>query len=131
MAATKALTQGAKLVQELYDSIDDKATNIPGRKTSSISVGKERQKRAKRKKKGTKAIPGGAIVEALGIPAKTLEQTEVDSKSNVSSKMKATARSATPPAEEKYVNKKAGGYMKKRKKGGKTGKYSCSHNRLY
>jgi len=27
--------------------------------------------------------------------------------------------------------KKAGGYMKKMKKGGKTGKYNCSHNRLY
>lgn len=25
----------------------------------------------------------------------------------------------------------SGGYMKKMKKGGKTGKYNCSHNRLY
>ena len=109
MSATKVLTEGTKLVRKLYDSIDDKATNIPGRKTSNISVGKERQTRAERKKKGTEAIAGGAIVEALGIPAKTLEQTEVDSKSNVSSKMKATARSATPPADKKYINKKAGG----------------------
>ena len=29
------------------------------------------------------------------------------------------------------MNKKAGGYMKKMAKGGKTGKYNCSHNRLY
>lgn len=29
------------------------------------------------------------------------------------------------------MKKKAGGYMKKMKKGGKVGKYSCSHNRLY
>ena len=58
-------------------------------------------------------------------------QTRIDSTENVSSKMKATARDATPPADEKYVNKKAGGYMKKMKKGGKTGKYNCSHNRLY
>ncbi len=27
--------------------------------------------------------------------------------------------------------KMGGGYMKKMKKGGKTGKYNCSHNRLY
>ena len=27
--------------------------------------------------------------------------------------------------------KMGGGYMKKMKKGGKTGKYTCSHNRLY
>ena len=58
-------------------------------------------------------------------------QTRIDSTENVSSQMKATARSATPPADEKYENKKAGGYMKKMKKGGKTGKYNCSHNRLY
>ena len=58
-------------------------------------------------------------------------QTKVDSTENISSKMKATARDATPPADEEYVNKKAGGYMKKMKKGGKTGKYTCSHNRLY
>jgi|DEB0MinimDraft_10_1074344.scaffolds.fasta_scaffold108327_2 gentisate 1,2-dioxygenase len=66
-------------------------------------------------------------------------QTRIDSTENVSSQMKATARSATPPADEKYVNKKSGGYMKKMgggymkkmKKGGKTGKYNCSHNRLY
>jgi len=109
MTAAKALTEGVKIVRKLYDSIDDKATNIPGRKTDSISVGKERQERAKRKKDVTEGIAGGAIVEALGLPAKTLEQTEVDSKSNVSSKMKATARSATPPADKKYVNKKAGG----------------------
>lgn len=109
MTAAKALTEGAKIVRKLYDSIDDKATNIPGRKTSSISVGKERQSRAKRKKNATEGIAGGAIVEVIGIPAKTLEQTKVDSSSNVSSKMKATARSATPPADEKYVNKKAGG----------------------
>jgi hypothetical protein len=29
------------------------------------------------------------------------------------------------------MKKKVGGYMKKMKKGGKVGKYSCSHNRLY
>ena len=60
-----------------------------------------------------------------------VRQTKVDSTENISSKMKATARDATPPADEEYVNKKAGGYMKKMKKGGKTGKYTCSHNRLY
>ena len=109
MTVTKALTEGAKIVRKLYDSIDDTATNIPGRKTDSISVGKTRQNRAKRKKKVTEGIAGGALVEAFGIPAKTLVQTEADSKSNVSSRMKAAARSATPPADEKYVNKKAGG----------------------
>ena len=139
MTSTKILTEGAKIVRKLYDSIDDTATNIPGRKTDSISVGKERQKRAKRKKKVTEKIAGAGIVEALGIPAQTLEQKEVDSRSNVSSKMKSTARSATPPADKEFVNKKAGGYMKKMgggymkkmKKGGKTSKYNCSHNRLY
>jgi len=30
-----------------------------------------------------------------------------------------------------YMKKMGGGYMKKMKKGGKTGKYNCSHNRLY
>lgn len=68
-----------------------------------------------------------------------IRQTKVDSTENVSSKMKSTARSATPPADKEYINKKAGGYMKKMgggymkkmKKGGKTGKYNCSHNRLY
>ena len=114
MAVIKALTEGTKLVRKLYDSIDDKATNIPGRKTSSISVGTERQKRSKRKQKGTEAIAAGAIVEALGIPAKTLEQTEVDSRSNVSSRMKATARDATPPADKNY--------KKKMKSGGKIGR---------
>ena len=109
MTSTKILTEGAKIVRKLYDSIDDKATNIPGRKTDSISVGRERQKRAKRKKKVTESIAGAGIVEALGIPAETLNQEEVDSRSNVSSQMKATARSATPPVDEKYVNKKAGG----------------------
>jgi len=29
------------------------------------------------------------------------------------------------------MKKKAGGYMKKMKSGGKTSKYNCSHNRLY
>ena len=68
-----------------------------------------------------------------------VRQEKIDSRENVSSKMKSTARSATPPADKEFVNKKAGGYMKKMgggymkkmKKGGKTGKYNCSHNRLY
>jgi hypothetical protein len=43
-------------------------------------------------------------------------------------------RKPEPPMKKKaggYMKKMGGGYMKKMKKGGKTGKYTCSHNRLY
>jgi len=86
---------------------------------AATSAAKKAAKKLPKKSKKDREIPSIA------------RQTKVDSTENISSKMKATARSATPPADEKYVNKKAGGYMKKMKKGGKTGKYSCSHNRLY
>lgn len=112
MTVTKALTQGSKLVRKLYDSIDDKATNIPGRKTSSISVGKERQKRAERKKKVTEAIAGGAIVEALGIPAKTLEQQYAGSDSmgkTIATRMKDTVRDIKGTPSENNKKMKAGG----------------------
>lgn len=36
-----------------------------------------------------------------------------------------------PKVRNKMGYKMGGGYMKKMKKGGKTGKYNCSHNRLY
>lgn len=81
MFTTKALSEGTKLIRKMYDSIDDKATNIPGRKTSSISVGTERQKRSKTKQKSTEAIAAGAIVEALGIPSQTVKQEKTGSDS--------------------------------------------------
>jgi hypothetical protein len=82
-------------------------------------------------------LPSGAGIAAAKKIAKKLpkkskkdqkipriaRQTKVDSTENISSKMKATARNATPPVDE--------GYKNKMKKGGKVGKYSCSHNRLY
>jgi hypothetical protein len=102
MTLLGTISKGKKLGRELVNSFDDKATNIPGRKTNSISVGKTRQKRANRKKKATEVIAGGAIVEALGIPKETLIQEKVDSRTNTSSKMKNTARDFTgTPAEKK------------------------------
>ena len=109
MTSTKILTEGAKIVRRLYDSIDDKATNIPGRQTDSISVGKERRKRTKRKKNVTESIVGAGIVDALGIPAETLKQKEVDSRSNVSSRMKSTVRDIKGTPSENKKKMKAGG----------------------
>jgi len=97
--------------------IDDFGLLFPG--GAAISAGKKIIKKEPKKPKDKRK--GSPITR----------QTRVDSTENVSSQMKATARSATPPADKEYVNKKAGGYMKKMKKGGKIGKYNCSHNRLY
>tara|TARA_R110000772_G_scaffold55761_1_gene127281 strand:+ start:995 stop:1447 length:453 start_codon:yes stop_codon:yes gene_type:complete len=135
MVATKVLTQGPKLVRKLYDFIDDKATNIPGRKTSSISVGKERQTRAKRKEKGLKATAGSSIAEYL-IPDKLLEQQYAGSDSK--GKTGATRRKDTirdikgTPSEiaadkesremNKTSKKMSGGKVTYRKAGGKIGR---------
>jgi len=147
MAASKILTTGAKLLRKVYDSIDDKATNIPGRKTDSISVGKERQKRAERKKKGTEAIAGGAIVEALGIPAETLKQeyagsdsmgktmstrrmdtirdikgTPAETPEKISEKTYKRKPTKTEEKEAREGKLKRGGKVKKYAKGGKIGR---------
>ena len=62
----------------------------------------------------------------MGIPS----QEDMDAKIKFEEKGKKPVpkpkRKPKPP-----MKKKAGGYIKKMKKGGKTGKYSCSHNRLY
>ena len=90
---------------------------LPGQ--AATSAAKKVLKKVPKKPKKDRKLPS------------IIRQEKIDSRENVSSKMKSTARSATPPADEKYVNKKAGGYMKKMKNGGKTSKYKCSHNRLY
>jgi hypothetical protein len=118
----KALSKAAKAAKKLVDSFDDKATNIAGRKTNSISVGKERQKRAKKKKKTTEAIAGGSFVEALGIPAKTLEQKEAST--NSASKLRNTSRDIEGTPAEKKADKKKEDKKKSasRKDGGKVSK---------
>ena len=112
-----------KTVKKLLDSIDDKATDIPGRKVSSagINVGKERLKRTKRKEKvkqGSAAAAGSSAPEILEIfPEETKE--EISSLDNVSSKMKNTIRDIKgTPAEER----KRGGKVAKRKMSGKVSK---------
>jgi hypothetical protein len=82
---------------------------LPG--GTAIAAGTKAAKKLPKKSKKDRKIPSIA------------RQTEVDSTENISSKMKATAGDATPPVDK--------GYKKKMKKGGKVGKYSCSHNRLY
>ena len=84
--------------------IDDFGYLLPSQAATSAAkkVVKKETKKPKNERKGSPIT----------------RQTRVDSTENVSSQMKATARSATPPADEKYENKKAGGYMKKMKKGG-------------
>ena len=89
--------------------LDDLNMLLPG--GAAIAAGTKAAKKLPKKSKKDRKIP------------RIARQTKVDSTENISSKMKATARDATPPVDE--------GYKKKMKKGGKVGKYSCSHNRLY
>ena len=117
-----------KTVKKLLDSIDDKATDIPGRKVSSsgINVGKERLKRTKRKEKvkqGSAASAGSTVPEILEIfPEGT--KGEISSLDNVSSKMKNTIRGIEgTPAEERRRNSK----VAKRKMGGKVKSKSYKH----
>ncbi len=79
---------------------------------AGIAAAKKIAKKLPKKSKKDQKIP------------RTIRQTKADSTENVSSKMKATARDATPPVDK--------GYKKKMKKGGKVSSgYKCSHNRLY
>jgi hypothetical protein len=131
----KVLSTGSKLVRKLYDSIDDKATNIPGRKTPSISVGKKRQERAERKKKGTEAIAGSSIVVDL-IPDKLLEQQYAGSDSmgktgatrrrDTIRDIKGTPSEIAADKESRKMNKTSkkmrGGKVNYRKSGGKIGR---------
>ena len=64
-------------------------------------------------KKAAKKLPKKSK-EDQKIP-RIVRQTKADSTENVSSKMKATARDATPPADKEYINKNM-------KKGGKVGR---------
>lgn len=80
------------------------------------------------------------------ISKEMMDMEEVIASANRTSKMEADAGKKlmeVPSDKEKSLGKlpskvrnkmgykMGGGYMKKMKKGGKTGKYNCSHNRLY
>lgn len=62
----------------------------------------------------------------MGIPSQTNMNALIKFEEKSEKSVPKPKRKPKPP-----MKKKAGGYMKKMKKGGKVGKYSCSHNRLY
>ena len=62
----------------------------------------------------------------MGIPSQEDMDARIKFREDGKKSVPKPKRKPKPP-----MKKKAGGYMKKMKKGGKVGKYSCSHNRLY
>lgn len=92
---------------------------------------------------------GGKISKGMGedyTSMPKINMKEVINSANRTSKMEAEAGKKlmeVPSDKKKSLGKlpskvrnkmgykMGGGYMKKMKKGGKTGKYNCSHNRLY
>ncbi len=98
----------------------------------------------KKKMQGGGKISKGKREDYTSMPE--MDMKEVINSANRTSKMDAETDKKlmeVPSDKEKSLGKlpskvrnkmgykMGGGYMKKMKKGGKTGKYNCSHNRLY
>jgi len=91
------------------------------------SVQKEARSNASSKLKNT-------VRDIKGTPAEIAADKKRAEATKASAEVSKPKRKPEPPMKKKaggYMKKMGGGYMKKMKKGGKTGKYTCSHNRLY
>ena len=84
-----------------------------------------------------KGCPSVDFKDVYAEAKKEYEKPEVRKISQAAAHVEVTGYMKWPRVQELMVfankmgYKKSGGYMKKMAKGGKTGKYNCSHNRLY
>jgi len=74
----------------------------------------------------TKGLPDREMEIKMGIPSQEDMDALIEFEERGKKPVPKPKRKPKPP-----MKKKAGGYMKKMKSGGKTSKYNCSHNRLY
>ena len=74
----------------------------------------------------TESPPNRKMEIEMGIPSQEDMDALIKFEEKGEKSIPKPKRKPKPP-----MKKKAGGYMKKMAKGGKTGKYNCSHNRLY